>query len=462
MICIDMRKNGKKVAGLALAMLLCTVGIYGCWGVPVSGSASPGGIPTASAPPVTEPPVASASPSPSPTPTPAPQGVFTEEVYAQFARIGFSAVSGGAPAIGKWTQPLRIEVKGNPGAGDLKALGSFVEKIEYTGGMPEVAFVTDGGNITIYFLPLKNAGEADASFDGTDTAQAAVHWEGIAPVSAKLFVADELAGQEARDAALAGLLLRGLGLLPDSRGTAAVSDAEWLTLALLYDTKVEPGMRKAEAMPVVRTLDPWTGGRSANNPNLKASDILSYLNEVGFWYASDSSSDGIVSKWAAPIKLQLMGIPSEDETALVNQYAARLNGIQGFPGIEIVQSGGNFVVTCQPYGAVKKIFPNLTEVEACRMSLTQKNGTITKCTIGVSTDYKDAVAARTQFLRLFIGALGFAYSSDAWPDSIMNYSADVLDWSALDWKMVELLYRSEVKPGAKRAAVMKALEKGMN
>lgn len=451
---IDTGKFGAKAAALSLVAALCLAGAFGCGGTPLAGSPSPEAVPTTPAASAESPAVSASAPA-----TPAPQGVFPEEVYALFERAGFSAVSGGEPAIGKWAQPLRIEVVGNPGAEDLKALGGFVEKIKYVGGMPDAYFVTEGGNIAVSYLPLGDAGRADASFTAAETAQAAVHWEGFAPVSAKLFVADELAGQEARDAALSRMLLRALGLMPDPNEAGAVSDGEWLALALLCDPAVAPGMRKAEAMPVVRALEPWTGGRSANHPNLKASDILSYFNEVGFWWPGETSSDGIASKWAVPIRLQAVGIPSADEMALLNEYAARLNGIPGFPGIELVQSDGNFVVAYQPVEAIKKMFPGLTEAEACRMSLTQKGGKITKCTIGVSTDFRDLEAARTQFLRLFIRALGFAYTSEAWPDSIMNYEADARDWSALDWKMAELLYRADVKPGAKRAAVMKMLEK---
>ena len=56
-------------------------------------------------------------------------------------------------------------------------------------------------------------------------------------------------------------------------------------------------------------------------------------------------------------------------------------------------------------------------------------------------------------------AMGFDHTSVSYPDSVFNYSAPVQDWAALDWTMVELLYRADVKPGEKRAAVMNRLMK---
>jgi hypothetical protein len=283
-----------------------------------------------------------------------------------------------------------------------------------------------------------------------------------------------LAGQDARDGRLAGLILRCLGLGQDPQneykdsalnlnGAATCpSSLDWLLLALLYSPEVRPGMHEDEAMPIVRTLDPETGsGVSANSPYIGKTETLAYFNEVGFWWAGDGG-DGIASKWASPIKLQVTGSPSAEQQELLSDYIGRLNKIGGFHGFVPVQSGGTLVISYQPSAELKKTYAAMTQDESCYIKLTQGRGKITKCTIGVATDFGDKSAARTQFLRLFMKALGFAYTSDAWPDSILNYNSDVQDWSGLDWKMVELLYRPDVRPGAKRAAVMKMLQGDMN
>ena len=463
-----------KAAASFLVVLLCLLPLCGCASLAVMPDGGTGGpAPSASASAVTtpspKPETTAPTPAPTPTPTPAPQGVLTENEYALFTRVGFSGAGDGSPAVAKWASPIRIQIAGQPGDGDRKALSDLAGKLKGVYGMPDIAFVIDGGNIRIGYLPLKRSAELDASFNGSDPAQVSIRSEGFSPVSAALFVSDELADQQERDSCLAGLLFRCLGLAQDpmneyagsalnlNASASGPSSLDWLMLALLYSPEVKPGMSASQAIPVVRSLDPKaTIGVSANNPDIGNAGVLAYFNEVGFWWA-EGAGDGIASKWASSVKLQIAGTPTAEQQALLDEYVGRLNKIEGFPGFVRVQSGGALVLSYQPAAELKKADAAMTTGESGYIMLTQDRGKITKCTIGVATDFGDKNAARTQFLRLLMKAIGFPYTSDAWPDSILNYSATVQAWSLLDWKMAELLYRADVKPGAKRAAVMKML-----
>jgi hypothetical protein len=461
----------KKTAWIAAA-LLCLIPLNGCGEGPVGaqmGSAPANSVSASAEPSSAETPEPAETPAPTLVPTPAPQGVLPEEDYAFFLRVGFAAEADGQLTTAKWAAPIRIQAAGKPGSGDAKALGAFVSRLKGIRGMPEIAFVTEGGNITIGFLPVKQAVEIDASFNDSDTAQLAIQWNGSNPVSARIFLADELTGQQARDSALAGLLLRSLGLGQDGQNEHAdsalnangagtgPSELDWLMLALLYSPEVQPGLQADAAMPAVRALDlQMVSGLSANSPNISTADVLAYFNEVGFWW-SGKASDGIVCKWASPVKLQVEGSPQDSLRQLLDDYIEQLNQVEGFPGLAQAQSGGTLFISFQSSSELKEDYPAMTAEESCYIKLTRSGGKITKCTIGVATDFADEATARTQFLRLLIKAVGFEYTSEAWHDSILNYDSSPQDWSALDWKMVELLYREDVKPGAKRAAVMKML-----
>jgi hypothetical protein len=463
-------KTLTRFAALAAACLMCLNGCGGPEDPAAVGTGAPSIVPAATTgAPETQPPAP--PPSPSPTATPKPTGALPEENYELFARVGFAADNGGSPAIGKWSSAIRIQALGKPSAEDAAALGALVKRLKGVRGMPDIGFVTEGGNLKIAFTPRAQAAQADAAFNTTDAAQAHIEWNGCAPASATLFLADEITGREKRDAALAGLLFRGLGLAPDPRneyagsalnaegGPAGPAGRDWTMLALLYSPDVEPGMTEAEAMPAVRAVLPGVAaGPSANDADIRSADLLAYFNEVGFWWAS-GASDGVACKWAGAVRLQVTGSPTPAQRKLLDDYVERLNQINGFPGIVEVQSDGAFVVDYRPSAELKKAYPNMTAAESCYIAgPTRSGGKIVKCGMGVATDFADENAGRTQFLRLFMKAFGFAYTSEAWPDSILNYRAAPRDWALLDWKMLELLYRPDVKPGTKRAAVMKLLQ----
>lgn len=465
----------RRTISLLAAMLLCLVPFAGC-DKPIFGAVTASPTPTAAPVETTAPPVITeeptAAPTPTPTPEPTPMGVLPDNVYDFFGRVGFGA-AGDSPAIAKWVQPIRIQVSGAPNAGDRQALGSIIGKLKGIKGMPEILLVIEGGNIVIGFVPQNEAKKIDAGYNGTDEAQGFVKTDGGAVLSAHILITNGLQEQARRDSSLAFFLFTGLGLMADPRnepadsilnrsGTAMVpSETDWLMLRLLYGAPVSPGMKPEEAMPFITAYDPgkeYYDASSANNPNVSREDMLAYFNDVGFYWPA-SLHDGIISKWAAPIKLEIKGIPSEQQKPLLDTYIAALNEIGGFPGIEVVQSGGTMVISYQTTPELKKDYPQMSAAESCFINISRgaKNGIITKCTIGVATDFVNEDVGRNQLLRLLMKSLGFTNTSGQYPDSIFNHSSKVQDWSSLDWKMVGLLYRTDVKAGDKRAAVMKVL-----
>lgn len=466
----------KKSLTLLFAVMLCASALAGCAG---GGANVPA---TAAATQTTEPVAATPTPSPTPEPTsaptpePTPHGALPEEDYAYFGLVGFGQVKEGAAVIGKWTAPIRIEVKGTPNALDAQALSGLADALRGVAGMPEIEFVTQGGNACIAYVPKNGGKQIDPGYNGTDDAQFFLKWKDGAPALLNIVITNELISQDMRDAALASLLFRGLGLALDPQGAHAdsvlnpamsvkqPSDLDWLMLALLYSPQVKPGMAKDSAMPAVWAVKaPRADGvKSANSGAFRKSELLSYLNEVGFFYPSENSPNGIVSKWAGPISLQISGTPTGEQRELLESYVASLNKVIGFPGISVVPSGGNFTVNFAVRGTILKGYPKMSAAEACAFKPTRgKDGTITKCAISVDAGFKDAAQARSQLLRLLIWSLGVNFTSGTWPQSILNLGSNAQEWAKLDWQMLGLLYRSDIKPGAGRAAVMAMLEKSV-
>jgi hypothetical protein len=225
-------------------------------------------------------------------------------------------------------------------------------------------------------------------------------------------------------------------------------------LSLLYCPELTPGMARDQAMAAAPALNP-----DAADDGLSAQDILSYFNEVGFYW-TESARDGIVSKWTSPITLEISGEPTAGQQAALGATLDRLNGIEGFPGISTVSSSGNFVIQFAPRSEIVRGYPQMAAAEACAWKPTRgKNGMMSGCRIGAANDFADEAQSTSQFLRVLIWSLGINFTSETVPDSILNLNATAQAWSSADWAVLGLLYRTDVKPGAKRAAVMEELAK---
>lgn len=448
-----------KISVLFLALLICLAALSGC------GSPTPTAEPTAaptSAPTPPPTPSPTATPTPEPTPEPTPTGVYPGDVYGYFERVGFALGGENDAAIAKWTSPIRIQAQGSPTAGDQKALAALIKRLGGIAGLPEISFVTAGGNVLMYFLPKGEAVPSVEGYDGAEDSYFAVTWGGSP--RALVFISNELAAQAGRDAALASSLYRALGLrqdadrqYPDSvlnpdAGAAQPSERDTLMLKLLYCSELTLGMGKETAMAALPALDPDAGSTA-----LGPAEKLEYFNEVGFYWP-DNARDGIVSKWAEPITLEIKGEPSSAQREALDACIARLNRIAGFPGITEVESDGAMVITFAEREAIMEEFPGMANAEACAWKPTRaKSGVISKCRIGVALDFTDDKQSLSQFLRVLIWSLGLNFTSETLPDSILNLEAAAGAWSEADWAMLETLYRAELEPGVKRAAVMTAL-----
>ncbi len=406
-------------------------------------------------------------PTPAPTPEPTQPGVLEQGVYSRFEAVGFSSQKDGSPVIGKWETKIKIQVAGKPNEADRKALEAIINKLRATAGMPEILLVTAGGNFIVGYLPENQGNSVVPGYGGSG----AVGSMDLGNGKAAVMIPDGLTDQSARDGALAHWILLGMGLAESPAGSggdssvldqgsiaAAPSEQDWLMLSLLYGSGVGVGMTAQEAMPLLWAYDPSLAiaPNSANHPAISNQAQIEYFNEVGFYWGSSSS--GIVSKWASPIKLEVSGEPTAEQQELLDSYMEKISAIDGFPGFEKVERGGTMIISYQPAADLRREYPAMAGNESGYFSISRaKGGNIAKCVIGAATDFEDKAAARTQFLRMLMRALGFEHTSDAWPDSVFNYSAHVQDWAALDWKMAELLYRPDVKPGEKRDSVIKKL-----
>lgn len=217
----------------------------------------------------------------------------------------------------------------------------------------------------------------------------------------------------------------------------------------------EPTQEPTEAPTV--PADTAAGSRSANNQEASVDEMIQYFGEVAFYWPEDAK-DGYIVKWMQPIKLQIVGSPSQDQLALLDNYIKATTKLPEFPGITRVQEGGNFVMTFKPYNELLTQFPKMLTTDACYYTINwDGNCAVTNAEIGVATDFGDAAVGRTQFLRLFMLSLGVFYSSDTYYDSILNYDANPQDWAFLDWVVMSFLYSKEIQPGTSQTDALNYL-----
>ncbi|MDV0446851.1 hypothetical protein MsAg5_07100 [Methanosarcinaceae archaeon Ag5] len=161
---------------------------------------------------------------------------------------------------------------------------------------------------------------------------------------------------------------------------------------------------------------------------------------------NDSTTSG-VQKWAAPMKIKIEGDPSDKDLKALNQTIAEFNTIQGFPGMQIVNSGENIKIiytTNENYETVRDQYSSGGfEKSFCDFNI--RNGEIYQANIimepGGPQGYRNSV-----MLHEFGHMLGFYDHVDG-RTSIMNMNNPVSSFSKTDTLALKMIYNPDIPIG---------------
>lgn len=69
-------------------------------------------------------------------------------------------------------------------------------------------------------------------------------------------------------------------------------------------------------------------------PDVPVEDVVNYFNEVCLAAEfSDNGNPSLLQRWETPILYTLRGAPTEEDIAVLESFAQKLNTLEGFPGI---------------------------------------------------------------------------------------------------------------------------------
>jgi hypothetical protein len=184
--------------------------------------------------------------------------------------IGFGVEYGDADQLlHKWTEDIRINVRGTPTRADLEALEEVVA--ELNGVLSDVHLqVTYGtGNLEIYFLPESQFASVEPAYVPVNLGFFRVWWDNTGAIHrARILIASRGITQQERSHLIREELTQSLGLFKDSwrypdsvfyQGWTDInkySDLDRTTVRLLYDSRLGPSMTPSEALDALGADSP--------------------------------------------------------------------------------------------------------------------------------------------------------------------------------------------------------------
>ena len=194
-------------------------------------------------------------------------------------------------------------------------------------------------------------------------------------------------------------------------------------------------------------------------PAYTAEQILEYFEEVVLHmeYTDGTGNPALVQKWIEPLRYRIIGEPTQEDLTILTDTIARINEIEGFPGI---------------YPAGENEFDNLTfrflDPEDFRLTFSDtingedaygatqfwygtKTNDIYMANIGYRTDLDQATRSSI-IIEEIVNTLGISDTEHRTDSIVYQYSNDNMTLSDVDWIILKLLYSPEIQCGMDAAA----------
>jgi hypothetical protein len=204
---------------------------------------------------------AEAAPAAKTPSTPAPTAPDTSDAAVKYlneiALDGFEF--GSAPKVAyKWTQDVLVQVEGNPTASDRAALQQVVSDLNGLISPVKVRLVDQGGNVRIWYGPEKQFAQQDEDYTPGNLGYFSIRYDDNSAITHSSILIDTGTEATARAHLVREELTQSLGLFQDSwdykdsmfyqgwTTPTKYSDLDQQIIHMLYDTRVKPGMSKAQ------------------------------------------------------------------------------------------------------------------------------------------------------------------------------------------------------------------------
>ena len=189
-----------------------------------------------------------------------------------------------------------------------------------------------------------------------------------------------------------------------------------------------------------------------------AQQICDYFAELAFG-SEFGGYRGTICKWTKEIVMHVSGDYAEGEIAVLEDLAARLNGIAGFPGIRMTDDAdeANFTVAFVMQGELAALFGAQAENSSgmTKFYWTKKGGEIVRAEVGIASNITPMNAKASVICEEVLQALGLCCDSYSYPESVFyeGYNGRLRP-AEIDWALVSLLYSDALAPAMPESDAM--------
>lgn len=185
---------------------------------------------------------------------------------------------------------------------------------------------------------------------------------------------------------------------------------------------------------------------------------VSYFQEIALG-AEYGSTSRVIRKWGGDILVQVHGSPSAEDMVSLQGVLTDLRRVMGQRRVEIVSKGANVDVHFAPEGEFRSIDPNYQATNYGFFWVWWgPDHQLVKSRVLISTT-DISQEARSHLIREEITqSLGLMNDSWRYPESIYYQGwTRTRDYAPIDLRVIEMLYREEIRPGMSEAEALEIL-----
>lgn len=180
-------------------------------------------------------------------------------------------------------------------------------------------------------------------------------------------------------------------------------------------------------------------------PGVDVADVILWFNEVCLDAEIVHSGDAsVLQKWVQPIRYQIIGAPTAEDLTVLEDFAAWLNTIEGFPGISETAEWGNLQIHFVSEEDMQNVMgPGFSGMDGA-VTFWYEENEIYNATICIRTDLPQTLRNSVILEELYNG-LGPIQDTNLRPDSIIwSDYAEPQSLTAVDQLILKLLYHPDL------------------
>ena len=217
----------------------------------------------------------------------------------------------------------------------------------------------------------------------------------------------------------------------------------------------------AEATPARSTpaiAPPQPTRPAAHSAERYTTEQINYFLEVALG-AEFGSSDAVIRKWNAPIRIRVTGTPTAEDLRSLQTVVRDLNGLVQGISLAIDSNNSNVEIVFAPESEFQRYEPNYQPTNMGFGWIWWNQNTLNRARILISTTGVTQQERSHLIREELTQSLGLMQDSDRYSDSMFYQGwTDPTQFSAIERAIISMLYRPEIQAGMTRSQVVQVLQ----